>query len=62
MQIKKLTPALAPCVECGHEYAGTVCPVCKAENPTFTAIKNIGQQEDQADELSRLSMLAGEVC
>ena len=41
MLIKRLTPPLAPCHACGAEYVGSYCPICKAEHPSFTAIKNI---------------------
>lgn len=57
--IKRLTPPLQPCHACGHEYAGTHCPICKEEHPSFTAIKNIGKRQET---LPGLVNLAGEVC
>ena len=57
--IRKLVPPFAPCVECGHEYSGTHCPICKAEHPTFTAVKNV---LDRERELLRVVRLAGETC
>ena len=58
-QIKKFNVPFTPCHACGHEYAGTHCPVCKTENPTFTAIKNIGKQAEPSLLTVRL---AGEIC
>ena len=60
--IRKLVPPFAPCVECGHEYSGTHCPICKAEHPTFTAVKNIGAQKEREQGLLHVVSLAGEVC
>lgn len=34
-------PLAYPCFSCGHVYAGSHCPVCKEEHPTFTALKRI---------------------
>ncbi len=59
--ITRLTPPLKPCHACGHEYAGTHCPVCKEENPSYTAIKNIGKKPEETCLLGLVS-LAGEVC
>ena len=61
-QIKKFNVPFTPCHACGHEYAGTHCPVCKTENPTFTAIKNIGKQADEQETLLTAVRLAGEIC
>lgn len=36
-----VTPVPFPCHSCGHQYAGTSCPVCKVDRPAFTALKRI---------------------
>ena len=59
MQIKKLVPPLAPCFSCGFEYVGLFCPACKAEHPTYTAIKNIAKKQEEE---GAAVPLAGEVC
>lgn len=58
--IKRLTPPLQPCHACSTEYAGTHCPICKEENPSFTAIKNISKRAES--NLLGIVNLAGEVC
>jgi hypothetical protein len=62
MLIKRLFPPFKPCVNCGHEYSGAVCPVCKAEHPALTAIKNIGRDVEKAKQLSFAAHLARMVC
>jgi len=34
-------PAPIPqlCHNCGHAYAGAICPLCKEERPAYTALK-----------------------
>lgn len=59
--VKKLIPAMQPCHECSAEYAGTHCPICKVENPTFTAMKNIGRKADEEFLLNAVA-LAGQTC
>lgn len=60
MLSKKLIPPLSPCVECGHEYSGAVCPVCKADHPALTALKNIAKKADEEFLLNAVRF-AGEV-
>lgn len=38
---RRAAPIPQPCHECGHRYAGIVCPLCKEERPAWTAMKNI---------------------
>lgn len=40
-------PIPQPCHQCGHPYAGTVCPLCKEERPAWTAIKNLTNQKEK---------------
>lgn len=39
--VAKRQPAPIPqaCHQCGHHYAGAICPVCKEERPAYTALK-----------------------
>lgn len=32
-------PQPVPCHSCTHPYLGAVCPICKEERPTYTALK-----------------------
>lgn len=33
-------PIPQPCHQCGHAYAGCICPLCKEERPAYTALKS----------------------
>jgi hypothetical protein len=34
-------PKPVKCSNCEHAFVGTVCPLCKEERPSYTALKNI---------------------
>jgi hypothetical protein len=38
-------PKPQPCHACEHKFVGAVCPTCKTERPSFTALKNITSKQ-----------------
>jgi hypothetical protein len=34
-----IAPSPQACHNCGHAYAGAVCPICKEDRPAYTALK-----------------------
>jgi hypothetical protein len=38
-------PKPQPCHACEHKFVGAVCPTCKTERPSFTALKNMTARE-----------------
>lgn len=34
-------PRPVPCLFCDQPYVGAICPICKEERPTYTALKRM---------------------
>lgn len=42
-------PIPQPCHECGHPYAGIVCPLCKEVRPSYIALKNLQAKKPEQE-------------
>ena len=42
--MRLVAPIPQACHNCGHQYAGAVCNVCKEERPAYTMLKRATQR------------------